>query len=210
MIEYIIQSSNELYHQGGLVLVAIFICSLFAWSLATSSWLYLMKKTAGGFDFAHVVVMSIHQGKVSGAADLCRSYPNIFGNILLVAIEQYQRQHTKTIHSTRPHINDEVSKFNQQLPLLAGFGAVCPLLGLLGTVIGIMTTFETISVQKVNDISSMADGISQALITTQAGLGIGLPLVIIHQMIRFKLKKTLNTLEYYLQQVQVALAALPR
>lgn len=68
----------------------------------------------------------------------------------------------------RPHIN-------RYLPIIAVLGSIAPLLGLLGTVIGMIATFEVISSYGTGNAKGMASGISIALITTEAGLLVAIP-----------------------------------
>ena len=69
----------------------------------------------------------------------------------------------------------ELERYSQVLGTVAG---VAPLLGLLGTVWGMILTFEVIQQQGMGQVSSLAGGISQALITTMAGLSVGIPALI--------------------------------
>ena len=77
-----------------------------------------------------------------------------------------------------------------RLDLVATTAAVLPLLGLLGTVLGMMRTFEALTRYDAAEVSSvMAGGVSQALVTTQAGLAAALPLVLIHGLLASRLKE---------------------
>ncbi|MEM8767245.1 MAG: MotA/TolQ/ExbB proton channel family protein [Pseudomonadota bacterium] len=71
-------------------------------------------------------------------------------------------------------------RLNRGLPALAIFAAVSPLLGLLGTVTGMIETFQVITLFGAGDPRLMSGGISQALITTQLGLAVAIPLLLIH------------------------------
>jgi biopolymer transport protein ExbB len=71
-------------------------------------------------------------------------------------------------------------RLNRGLPILAVFAAVSPLLGLLGTVTGMIETFQVITLFGAGDPRLMSGGISQALVTTQLGLAVAIPLLLIH------------------------------
>ena len=75
-------------------------------------------------------------------------------------------------------------KLNRGLPTLAIFAAVSPLLGLLGTVTGMIETFQVITLFGAGDPRLMSGGISQALITTQLGLAVAIPLLLIHSFVQ--------------------------
>ncbi len=75
-------------------------------------------------------------------------------------------------------------KLRWGLATLAIFAAVAPLLGLLGTVTGMIETFQVITLFGAGDPRLMSDGISQALVTTQLGLAVAIPLLLIHSMLQ--------------------------
>ncbi|WP_022850912.1 MotA/TolQ/ExbB proton channel family protein [Limisalsivibrio acetivorans] len=72
------------------------------------------------------------------------------------------------------------------LPTMAVIGGVTPLLGLLGTVTGIIKTFGSLENYGAGDISALSGGISEALLTTQAGLAVAVPVLIVHHLLRRK------------------------
>ena len=86
-------------------------------------------------------------------------------------------------------------KLNQGLPTLAIFAAVSPLLGLLGTVTGMIETFQVITLFGAGDPRLMSGGISQALITTQLGLAVAIPLLLIHSFLQGRANHVITTLD---------------
>jgi biopolymer transport protein ExbB len=78
---------------------------------------------------------------------------------------------------------EESSALNRGLPTVAVLAAVSPLLGLLGTVTGMIETFQSITLFGTGDPKLMSGGISQALITTQLGLAVAIPLVLFHSLL---------------------------
>jgi biopolymer transport protein ExbB len=80
--------------------------------------------------------------------------------------------------------NQESASLEKYQRILATVAYVAPLLGLLGTVSGMIKAFQTIAAHSVGDPSMLAAGISEALITTAAGLSIAIPVVIMHRYIQ--------------------------
>lgn len=78
---------------------------------------------------------------------------------------------------------EESSLLNRGLPTVAVLAAVSPLLGLLGTVTGMIETFQSITLFGTGDPKLMSGGISQALVTTQLGLAVAIPLVLFHSLL---------------------------
>jgi biopolymer transport protein ExbB len=77
----------------------------------------------------------------------------------------------------------ETPQFNSMLPLLKIISVVAPLLGLLGTVTGMIVTFQAITLYGAGDPKLMAGGISQALVTTVQGLVVAIPMVFLHSLV---------------------------
>jgi biopolymer transport protein ExbB len=81
------------------------------------------------------------------------------------------------------------------LPLIAIAAATAPLLGLLGTVTGMMETFRLITVFGSGDARQLASGISEALITTEYGLVVAIPALILHALLSRKVQGVKSTME---------------
>ena len=86
-----------------------------------------------------------------------------------------------------------LERYNGLIKLLA---AVTPLLGLLGTVIGMIITFQTITLFGTSDPKLMAGGISTALVTTVLGLSMAVPLLFVHTFIVAKSRRILDIIEH--------------
>ena len=80
-------------------------------------------------------------------------------------------------------ITREVPALEKGLPMIKLLAAVAPLLGLLGTVTGMIATFQSISLFGTGDPKLMASGISQALVTTMLGLCVAIPLLFLHSLV---------------------------
>ena len=83
---------------------------------------------------------------------------------------------------------------NRGLPTVAVLAAVSPLLGLLGTVTGMIETFQSITLFGTGDPKLMSGGISQALITTQLGLAVAIPLVLFHSLLTGRVNRLVEQL----------------
>ncbi len=94
-------------------------------------------------------------------------------------------------------LSAESSMLNRGLPTVAVLAAVSPLLGLLGTVTGMIETFQSITLFGTGDPKLMSGGISQALITTQLGLAVAIPLVLFHSLLTGKANSLIESLGKY-------------
>lgn len=92
-------------------------------------------------------------------------------------------------------VTTAAQRLNRGLPILAVFAAVSPLLGLLGTVTGMIETFQVITLFGAGDPRLMSGGISQALITTQLGLAVAIPLLLIHSFAQSRANTLITELD---------------
>lgn len=83
------------------------------------------------------------------------------------------------------------------LPLLAVIAAAAPLLGLLGTVVGMVKTFTLITVFGTGNAGKLSSGISEALVTTELGLSVAIPALVLHGFLSYRTQKNLSLLERY-------------
>ena len=89
----------------------------------------------------------------------------------------------------------EIPKFNSMLPFLKIISVVAPLLGLLGTVTGMIITFQAITLYGAGDPKLMAGGISTALVTTVLGLVVAIPTVFLHTLVQSRAKRLTQILQ---------------
>ncbi len=120
---------------------------------------------------------------------------NALGRVMLVY--QYDpNQNVETLEARLEEaILEQTPRLERSLALLGIFAAVAPLLGLLGTVVGMIDTFQSITLFGAGDPRVMSDGISQALVTTQLGLSVAIPIVLLHSLLSSKSGRLLHTLE---------------
>ena len=108
------------------------------------------------------------------------------------------------IEDTGRHVVHDLNRFLNSLGTVA---AISPLLGLLGTVVGMMKVFHDITQYGVGDPGALAGGISQALITTAAGLLIAIPALIAYRYLRGRVEELVVEMEKEANKLIDALAA---
>ena len=89
----------------------------------------------------------------------------------------------------------ELPRLERFLPALNIMGAVAPLLGLLGTVTGMIETFQAITLYGAGDPKMMSGGISEALVTTMLGLAVAIPIMLVHTFLRRRLEHIVCDME---------------
>lgn len=92
------------------------------------------------------------------------------------------------------------------LPMLAVIITASPLLGLLGTVTGMVKTFTLITIHGTGNAAKLSSGISEALVTTELGLMVAIPTLLVHGYFSLRIKRNLNLLESHSHEIATAAA----
>lgn len=170
----------ERIQQGGLVGYVIIVLGLLGVLVALERLMFLL--TAGGRIKAQL-------------KDNVPDQNNPLGRILGV-YDQNRDVDTETLELKLDEaIMREAPKLEQRQSWIKVFAAVAPLLGLLGTVVGMIATFQAITLFGTGDPKLMAGGISQALVTTVLGLIVAIPLVLLHSVVAGRSKALVEILE---------------
>ena len=112
------------------------------------------------------------------ATSICEKNRGPLANIILVGLHNQKLSIEDIKELTMDQGRQEVRALERGLPLLETVAGIAPLLGLLGTVIGMIKVFNVISTQGAGQASLLAGGISEALITTATGLVVGIPMLV--------------------------------
>jgi biopolymer transport protein ExbB len=165
----------EIILAGGWLMVPIILCSIIAVAIVLERFLALR----GGRVMPASIPAQVKQWAVQHELDakhieqLRRSSP--LGRVLAAALDNRDRARDvikEAVEDTGRHVVHELERFLNTLGTIAG---ITPLLGLLGTVVGMIKVFSSIMVHGVGDPNELAGGISEALITTAAGLTVAIP-----------------------------------
>jgi len=128
----------------------------------------------------------LREHKIREAATLCASTPSPVSAVLLAGLQSYMKLQKRTPENTRITVGQAMDDFLRQsigtvekrLWVLATIGTAAPLLGMTGTVTGMITSFQSLAEAAGVDAGAVGIGISEALITTATGLIIALAAVI--------------------------------
>jgi biopolymer transport protein ExbB len=172
---------------GGILIIPIVLCSIVAMAIIIALFLKLSKKKVvpeGVADTAYKLAVS---GKMTPQHINQIREGSSLGKVLaagLDSVDQPRHLMKTNIEETGRHVIHEMDKYMTTLGTIA---AIAPLLGLLGTVVGMISVFSVITSQGVGNPTELAGGISQALITTAAGISVAVPALIFHRYFRSKI-----------------------
>ncbi len=165
----------EIVIAGGWLMLPILLCSIMAAAIIIERLVKLRRKYVAPAGVLERVRQWATQRELDRQhiEQLRRS--SALGRVLAAALSNRHRERLiikDAVEDTGRHVVHELERFLNTLGTIAG---VSPLLGLLGTVIGMIEVFSAIMVHGVGDPNLLAGGISQALITTAAGLTVAIP-----------------------------------
>lgn len=191
----------EIVKAGGWLMLPIILCSIIAIAIIIERfWTLSAARISPRYTLGQVWTW-IKNNELDAAHLRELRLGSPLGQILAAGLvnAKYGRE-TMTV-SIEQAANQVVHDLERYLSTLGSIAAVTPLLGLLGTVIGMIDVFAEIMVQGTGNANALAGGISQALITTAAGLSVAIPTFIAHRMFT----RRVDTLVMNLEQESIKL-----
>ncbi len=173
-----------LLKQGGWVMLAIFLLGQAGWFLVVERWWTYRNQTQGVLnlldadqvvgrdpeELAKLETRLLSDARVRG----------MFAEILRGLIQTRHDGEAAMVRKTREIIQRGGHNVHRHLGTIAAVASAAPMLGLAGTVGGVMVTFEVITLYGIGNPAMMAGGIAEALMVTEAALVVALPLMILH------------------------------
>jgi biopolymer transport protein ExbB len=184
LLEVLTQAPDlfERISQGGEIGFAIILLGISGVLFALLRWAYLL-----------------HQGSRINRQLQQLDQPsedNALGRILLASRSEDIRDIDTLELRIGEAVMQETPRINAYVPLLKIIAAIAPLMGLLGTVTGMIVTFQAITLFGAGDPRLMAGGISQALVTTVLGLCVAVPMLLLHNVVQMRARTLTETLQH--------------
>lgn len=174
----------EIVKSGGWLMFPIILCSIVAFAIIGERLWSLQRKRIIP---KHLVAQIWHmqsKGQVTAEQISSVRSSSPLGRVLAAGLSNVNNSREvmkESIEETGRHVVYELERYMNSLGTIA---AITPLLGLLGTVIGMIKVFSVITSQGVGNPAVLAGGISEALITTAAGLSVAIPSLMTHRYFR--------------------------
>ena len=147
-------------------------------------------------------VDAINDGRdLSLAYALCQSRPGPFANIVKAGLDHADSDWTIIRDVLQEAGRREATLLTRRLGALDTIAAISPLLGLLGTVMGMIRIFAAVSNAGIGDPEALSGGISEAMVTTAAGLFIGIPALVAHNSLNARADRLIFELENQASQL---------
>jgi biopolymer transport protein ExbB len=188
---------NEFLVTGGPVLWAILACSALATAITLDRWFHVHRAhLRSGADFLKGIFNNLQRGNVVEAVSLCEEAAGPVAQIVRAGILEH-KQGPGRVRKVMEEVGlIEITRLEKSLGLLLTLAQTMPLLGLLGTVLGMMQVLQAIH-QKAPVVlaTDLGGGMWQALLTTAAGLTCAIPAYVAYNFLVFMVEKVVVDME---------------
>ena len=186
----------DLTLKGGWIMIPIAILSVMAVYIFVERYFAIRKAAKTDENFMNRIKDYIHDGKIESALTLCQSTDSPIARMIEKGIQRIGRP-LNDIHTAIENVGRlEVSKLERGFPALATAAGGAPMLGFLGTVTGMVRAFYDMAMAGNNiDIQILSSGIYEAMITTVAGLIVGIIAYFAYNILVAKVETVVNDLE---------------
>ena len=181
--------------KGGYLMYPIMFCSVLTLAIFFERLFALRRSRIIPDKFIIEVSDLVRQQRMEDAMTQCRLNNSSIARVLMAGISR----HDKSRQQVKEAIEDvgrlEAATLERFLTILGTIAGIAPLLGLLGTVTGMIKAFNVISLAGIGNPQMLAGGISEALITTAAGLTVAIPAFVFYKFLRSRVDKRVLRME---------------
>lgn len=181
--------------RGGPVMIPLLVVALLAAILIVEKLISLRREGRGATKFAGETVDTYRTKGLQSALALAKGGRGAVARVMRAGLEKADTPADIFEESLHEAALAELPRLERSLSSIAVLATVSPLLGLLGTVTGMISTFDTITAYGTSDPRLLSGGISEALITTMVGLVVAIPVLLIHGFLSAKVDRIVADLE---------------
>ncbi len=185
----------EIVISGGWLMLPIIACSVIALAIVVERLWTLQRERVLPSDLTEKVWRWVRSNQLDSRHTQALNDSSPLGQILAAGLGNRHREREiikEAVEDTGRHVVHDLERYLNSLGTIA---AITPLLGLLGTVIGMVKVFGAITIHGVGNPSVLAGGISEALITTAAGLSVAIPALIGYRYLRGRIDRLVVQME---------------
>lgn len=186
----------DLCLQGGLVMIPLALLALICLYIFIERMLVISRANHQDPTFMNRIKDYIHEGEIESAINLCKNTPTAYSALIAKGISRIGRPMQDVLVTIENMGNIEIARLGKGLPWLATTAAGAPMLGFLGTVIGMVEAFHAMATAgSAASLATFADGIYTALVTTVAGLVVGVAALFAYNYLVARINSVMTLLE---------------
>ena len=181
--------------KNSFVMMALLIVSIILFAVILDRFFYLRKIKCNSEKLIRKVEDLVKDNNYDAVLDIWNKKKNVLKKVIKLVVENREKNREDIDELYEILRSREKAKMEQRMVLLGIGASISPLLGLLGTVTGIMTAFSSLAVSSTGGPSVIAAGVSEALVTTAFGLIIGIPILFVYNIFSEKIRNFLNDMD---------------
>ena len=166
---------SSIFQQGGLLVYPLLLLLIAALAIIVYKGVQLRRSSVISPAVVERVEQFVLDNKVTEATAYCKRNSTPMSRVLMAGILNYEKSEGELKETLEEAGRQEIPSIRSWLPALGTIASVAPLLGLLGTVIGMIEVFSTLAQDTTVNAGMLAGGISEALVTTAFGMVIAMP-----------------------------------
>ncbi len=187
----------ELFEKGGVMMYPLLLCSVVAVAVIVERLINLRRKRILVPEIVAVLDQVKKEEDFSLVHSVCQKFAGPFSELVICCIENRDLPLEELRVTVEDEGRQQVRVLSRGLTALETIAGIAPLLGLLGTVLGMIQVFEIIQEMGVGQAKALSGGISEALITTATGLIIGIPSLIAYNYFSARSQNLILDIEKY-------------
>ena len=186
----------DLTMRGGFIMIPLAILSIISIYIFVERYIAIRKASSEETSFMQRIRDYIHDGEIESARNLCQKTDTPYSRLILKGISRIGRPMNDVLVAIENTGNIEIANLEKGFAWLATTAAGGPMIGFLGTVIGMVNAFYNLASAGTSaNIAVLADGIYAALVTTVAGLIVGIIALFAYNYLVARVNKVMNNLE---------------
>ncbi|MBN2461259.1 MAG: MotA/TolQ/ExbB proton channel family protein [Candidatus Cloacimonetes bacterium] len=191
--------------QGGVVMFPLLVCSILALAVIIEKMVTLKKKRVIRPEILEVLADIRKPEDVGLAVSFCNRKSGVFASLVCTSLNSLEIPAAEIKEILSDQGRQEIRTLERGLNILETVATIAPVLGLLGTVLGMIKVFNVISIQGVGDPATLSGGISEALISTAAGLAVAIPTLVFYNYLSHKAESLILDIEKHINDLLLKL-----
>jgi len=185
------------------VMGVLLFCSVMVLAYMFERLIFFARNAEPPKDLWRRVVSLVNEGKIQDAVSVCSHSSSLYAKIFLAGLEKAHLSRTDVEDSMYIQKEEAQEAFRKNLGIFGTISFIAPLLGLLGTVIGIYVAFRDLALAGSGGPTIVASGVSSALLTTIAGILVAVPAAVIYNYFTFRLRGIIVRTNTYSQMLVI-------
>lgn len=185
----------DLLFKGGWVMIPLAFLAFLALVIFTERYLTIRKSSKDESNLLFQIRQNIHEGRLEAAIALCKNNKSPLARMLEKGLKRIGRP-IKDIEGAIENTGKlEVSKLEKNIGILGIIAGIAPMLGFVGTIVGVITIFHQVSIKGAIEIGTISGGLYTKMITSATGLIIGIIAYVLYHILNIMVEKIILKME---------------